>query len=180
MNPALVGDEVALQAAYVDRIKHFVTLYDRIVDSGFDTRMPIVPKTARKILPTPEGKRVSGRFFMGDGCHRLACLMALGYETLPPDYMRVKCYRTLTPRDGTVDLAHTVPIAPEDYFALLSKRYAAPHRFEEGSELILYLEQNAPQLLDEVLSVIRADRMMEPDGLGIAQLDSEKQAMEGS
>jgi hypothetical protein len=79
-----------------------------------------------------------------------------------------------------VDLAHTVPIAPEDYFALLSKRYAAPHRFEEGVELISYLEQAAPELLDEVLSVIRADRMMDLDGLGTSQLDSEKQAMEGS
>jgi hypothetical protein len=160
MEPQLMGDEMALRAGFMDGIKRFIGLYEDITRRGFDTTTPIVPKTGQRILPTKQGKRVSGKFFMGNGCHRLACLKVLGYRKLPVDYIRVQCYRTLAPRDGTVELVHSVPIDPEKYFAFLSSRYSAPHCFERGEELIEYLEGEKPHLLDEVLSVIRGDRMM--------------------
>jgi len=160
MKPQLLGAETVLRRKFADRIRSFIGLYSTMVEFGFDKTMPIVPKTGLRILPTKEGKKISGKFFMGDGCHRLACLMALGYDTLPIDYIRVQCFQTLTPRDGTVELVHSVPIDPKKYFAFLASRYSAPYCFERGEEFVEYIKREKPNLLDEVLSAIRGDRMM--------------------
>ncbi len=85
--------------------------------------------------------------------------MALGYKSIPTNYIRVKCFSKLVPRDGTVELVHTVPINPKTYFSFLSDQYAAPHKFESKEELIDYIKREKKHMLEEVQSVICGDGM---------------------
>jgi len=159
------GDEVQLKAAFAHKIKDFIALYSNIAEFGFDKSKPIVPKTGVKILPTRQGKKVSGKWFMGDGSHRLACLMALGYKTLPPDYIHVKCFPELSPVDGTAPLLHTASVDSQAYIEFLSLRYSSPYLFTSEAQLLHYIGEQKPEILDEVLSVIRLDKMALADGI---------------
>jgi hypothetical protein len=160
----LLGDAAALDGEFANRVRRAARLYDSVAAQGFSARHPIILKTAERLLPPtadklapPTGKRVSGRYFLADGCHRLALLMALGYAELPRGYFRVKCFRSFSPFDSTSLLTSSLAIEPAAYFAFLSSFYCAPHVFEDGADLVRYIQQRKPQLLDEVLSVIRVD-----------------------
>ena len=91
----------AIEQAFVRRVKKSATLFDQIEKCGFDEKFPIVPCTAEIILPTITEKILSNKYYMGDGCHRLACLMSMGYMKLPKKFCRVKCYREFVPLDNT-------------------------------------------------------------------------------
>lgn len=160
----LLGDVPALEAEFVTRVHRVARLYESVVEHGFDPQFPIILKTAERLLPPtadklgpPTGKVVSARYFLADGCHRLALLMAMGCSVLPATYFRVKCFREFSPFDSTSLLARRLPIEPAAYFAFLSSAYCAPQVFEDGASFIRYIRERKPQLLAEVLSVIRVD-----------------------
>jgi hypothetical protein len=162
--PELLGDQSALDAAFTERVGRAAALYESVATDGFCARHPIILKTAERLLPptaargaAPTGKRVATRYFLADGCHRLALLMALGYRELPPQLFRVKCFRTFSPFDSTSLLARSLPIEPAAYFRFLSRRYCAPQVFEDVAGLLRHVRVHRPELLDEARSVIRAD-----------------------
>jgi hypothetical protein len=158
------GHPQALERAFVARLRSAVDLYEKVTSLGFSQKFPIVLKTAERLLPPtadklapPTGKFVSAQYFMADGCHRLALLMALGYRTLPAGYFRVKCFKEFSPFDSTSLLAQTLPISPPDYFTFLSSKYCAPLVFRQRDSFLEHVRQNRPEALAEVLSVIRVD-----------------------
>ena len=99
--PKLTGNDEGIRSAYSDRLTCAAKLYDSIEKHGFDPASPIITKTGETILPTTTGITTGARYYMGDGCHRLACLLALGYEKIPCDWARVKCFRYYQPLDNT-------------------------------------------------------------------------------
>lgn len=101
----LLANEQALHAAFEQRVFASAKIYDSIVENGFDSTRPIIPYTAENIIAIGEGKVASTQYFMGDGCHRLACLLSMGFTELPPNYLRVKCFHTYKPFDNTSLLA---------------------------------------------------------------------------
>lgn len=160
----LLGDAAALDAAFVDRIRRAARLYESVMRHGFAIEYPVILKTAERLLPPtadrtapPTGKQIARRYFLADGCHRLALLMTMGYTVLPPGYFRVKRLRAFSPFDSTNLLVRRLPIAPPDYFAFLSSYYCAPHVFEQRGDFIAYIRAYRPELLEEALSVVRAD-----------------------
>lgn len=98
------------EAAFEQRVTRTAELYERIARDGFDPNHPIVPYTAERLLPTASGEVLTQRFYLGDGCHRLAILMSLGHSELPREWVRVKCFRRLRPLDNTAVLAPYVPV----------------------------------------------------------------------
>lgn len=162
--PHLLSNIEALDAKFISRICKSVALYDSIMEHGFTQQHPIILKTAERLLPPtsdrlgpPTGKFVSARYFMADGCHRLALLMAMGYTTLPTGYFRIKCFREFSPFDSTSLLARALPIGPAAYFAFLSSNYCAPQIFEDKDSFLGYIKKKKPEFMPEVLSVIRVD-----------------------
>jgi hypothetical protein len=160
----LRGDPVATEATFAERVRRSVALYESMAARGFDGSAPIILKTAAQLLPPttnrrgpPTGKRVSERYFLADGCHRLALLMFLGHTVLPAGSFRVKRFKTFSPFDSTSLLAGSLPIEPGAYFAFLSSRYCTPRIFEDGRELLEYILLERPTYLEEVLSLIRVD-----------------------
>jgi hypothetical protein len=158
------GNPEAVEAAFVDRVRDAASLYENVMACGLEPRYPIILKTAETLRsPTadrtagPTGKKVSGQYFLADGCHRLALMMSIGHTRLPAECYRVKCYREFSPFDSTSLLARALPIEPDKYFAFLSMRYCAPERFVEGADLMRFIREQRPQYVSEVLSIIRVD-----------------------
>ncbi len=67
------------------------------------------------------GKRLGAKYFLADGCHRVALLMALGHQNLPAEYFRVKHYQEFSPFDSTVLLARRVVQDASEYYCFLSQ-----------------------------------------------------------
>jgi hypothetical protein len=163
-NKRLRGNAAALDQDLHKRIGRVAALYESVQKDGFSSRFPITLKTARHILPPttdrggpPTGKQVSAKYFLADGCHRLALLMTLGYQKLPASYFRVKCYQEFSPFDSTSLLARRLMPEPSAYFAFLSTYYTAPVVLTNRNDFLGYIRNCKPAFLEEVLSVIRAD-----------------------
>ncbi len=160
----LLGDAAALDAAFADRVRRAARLYESVAQRGFDRAFPILLKTAERLLPPtadklapPTGKLISARYFLADGCHRLALLMAMGQTVLPAGYFRVKCFREFSPFDSTSLLARSLGVAPSAYFAFLSSYYCTPWVFDSRDDFLNDIKERRPHLLEEVLSVMRVD-----------------------
>lgn len=163
-NKHLRGKPTALDQDFHKRIGRVVALYESVQKDGFSSRFPITLKTAKRILPPttdrggpPTGKQVRAKYFLADGCHRLALLMMLGYQMLPASYFRVQCYREFSPFDSTGLLARRLLPEPSAYFGFLSTYYTAPVVLTNRSDFLDYVRSCKPEFLEEVLSVIRAD-----------------------
>jgi hypothetical protein len=162
--PYLLDDHDRLWGQFVNQIRVAAALHESLEKRGFDEQDPIVLRTAEKLLPPtaarlapPTGKLVSDRYFMADGCHRLAWLMSKGYTVLPSAFFRIQCFREFSPFDSTSLLARSLPIAPSEYYAFLSSRYCRPFVFEDRDGFLEHIRQHRPDVLDEVLSVMRVD-----------------------
>lgn len=163
-SPYLQGKDDLLQSGFEDQIRRAVALYEDVMERGFDPKHPIVLRTAERLHPPtadrsapPTGKVVSARIFMADGCHRLALLMNMGYTALPANFFRVQCFRDFSPFDSTSLLAQSLPIDPAAYFAFLSTYYCAPNSFEDRDLFLRWIEENRPEQMVEVETVIRVD-----------------------
>jgi hypothetical protein len=162
--PYLLDDPDSLWIRFVNRIRKAVALFEDMLKNGYDERTPIILKTAEHLLPPtgdrrepPTGKFISDRYFMADGCHRLAFLMMMGITVLPADHFRVKCFREFSPFDSTSLLAGSLPITPKEYFTFLSSRYCHPAIFESGDSFFGYIRDHRPELVDELLSIVQVD-----------------------
>lgn len=162
--PHLLDDPDGLWYRFANKIRKTVDLHTSMMKHGYDERYPIVLKTAEHLLPPkadrrkpPTGKKISDRYFMADGCHRLAFLMMMGYTILPAKYFRVKCFREFSPFDSTSLLARSLPITPAEYFAFLSSRYCRPFIYENRESFLRHIMEHRPELVDELLSIIRVD-----------------------
>ena len=162
--PNLRGNVEVLSLEFINRIRKSAALYESVLQRGYKPQFPITLKTAEHLLPPtadklspPTGKLVSGCYFLADGCHRLALLMAMGYTVLPADYFQVKCFKEFSPFDSTSVLARSLPIDPSAYFAFLSSKYSASLVFKDRDSFLGYIRENKLELLPEVLSIIRVD-----------------------
>ena len=157
------GNVAALDLDFSNRIRRAVALYESVQKDGFSTRYPITLKTAKRLLPPttvrgglPTGKQVTAKYFLADGCHRLAILMMLDYQVLPPRFFRVKYFQEFSPFDSTSLLARRLA-KPAEYFSFLSSYYTPPVILTDRDQFVSYIEKRKPNFLDEVMAVIRAD-----------------------
>ncbi len=153
-----------LEWRFLMRLDRAISLYKSVQMNGFSKRYPIVLKTAKHVLPPTTkrggpstGKQVGAKYFLADGCHRLALLMALGFKVLPAGYFRVKYYQEFSPFDSTSLLARLLLTEPAPYFRFLSTYYTAPVVLTNRNDFLSYVANHNPVLLDEVRSVIRTD-----------------------
>ena len=113
--PEVLRDEASFDAAWRARLRAAARLADSFAEHGFDERRPITLWAGVRVLPAvPTGRRVDRDLFAGDGCHRLALLLASGHDHLLPGQARVRRFRTFTPPDTTPGLAARLGVAPED------------------------------------------------------------------
>lgn len=165
----LLQDGSLLQKAFAERVRRSAALFESVQTAGYRKDAPIILKTGENLLPPsgyrgcPSGKIVSGRYFLADGCHRLALLMWLGLTVLPADYCKVLCFREFSPFDSTALLVRSGVVPATRYFKFLSRRYSAPHIFHDALGFVTFIRNCRPHLLEEVKSILRADGYWEDE-----------------
>jgi len=142
---------------YAEEVRRALDIFESIEQRGFDRKFPIEVRITDRLQPATTGKQVAARYILGDGSHRLACLMLLGYSTLPKDHYRIRWYRRLLPSDATWLLTREQLIPAEDYFAFLSAVYGSPHICRDRETFLRDVRERIPNRLDEVRTVLHAD-----------------------
>ncbi len=121
--PHLLGDRLAFDDAWAERLRANARLRDSFERDGFKADHPITLYAGRRVLPTATGKLVTRDLYAGDGCHRLALLMSAGQEALLPGQYRVKRFNALQPSDRTAELLETLRLGPDRYRSFLELGY---------------------------------------------------------
>ena len=113
--PELLADPARLELAFAQRVDASAALIASIAARGFDPAHPVTLHLAELVVGPAADRLSDRRWFAGDGNHRLACLMSLGFEELPPSYVRVIRFNRYRPRDNTALLAPhlTIDWSPE-------------------------------------------------------------------
>jgi hypothetical protein len=120
---SLVGREHAIEEAFAARVARTVELYRSFLAEGYDHGRPLSLRTGLVVTRTATGKRVPGRLFAGDGCHRLALLRLHGERVLKPRSYRVRLRWVHRPVDHTHSLLRAAPTSRADYVEFLSLAY---------------------------------------------------------
>jgi hypothetical protein len=162
--PRDAATEARRQAAYRQRLLDAASLYRSVRERGFDgARYPLLLRSAPAGAATATGKRVLRRLYAGDGCHRLALLLHLGYRSIPPEWYRVR--RVAAPLDNTAPLLGPLRVTPPAYYRFLALGYGGasgdgppPGPLPGDREALLrHVAAHAPERLDELRQVLAVD-----------------------
>ena len=154
--PSLFNNKENLIFAFKNRLRKSTELYLRFQKMGFDSQNPITLHSGEVILPTSTGKRINMRYYAGDGCHRIALLKLAGYEYLPDETYRIRCFCKLSPIDNTYLLIRPLSIDRRNYFRFLSCGYS-DKSFKSKELLVEHVRNNDPMKLNELKSIIEKD-----------------------
>lgn len=152
--PELYDAHDRLREMFGDLVRRSVRLYESVSTDGFDTSRPISLQSGLSV-EHERGVSVDAKYYAGDGCHRIACLWALGFENLPKEYYRVEVYRVCRPLDVTAQLMGVLPNGRQRYWRYLAAYYCDGHDAGDASAVIEYVKRHKPDRVAEVESVIR-------------------------
>jgi hypothetical protein len=152
------ADERRRLEAFRQRVLGAAELWRSFKAVGFDPRHPVTLRIAAPGATTPTGKVVRRRFHAGDGCHRLALLVAAGESTLPPAWYRVRSDPMPSLFDNTSVLIGSLGLDREAYYAFLARGYGYLDGAASGREAIVrHVETHAPDRLPELRQVLAVD-----------------------
>jgi hypothetical protein len=149
------ADEQRRLAAFRQRVLDAAALWRSFRAVGFHPRYPVTLRVAAPGAATATGKVVRRRLHAGDGCHRIALLVAAGERELPPACYRVRSDPLGALVDNTGALIGPLGLGREAYYAFLARGYGAP---AAGREAILgHVRAHTPDRLAELEQVLAAD-----------------------
>jgi hypothetical protein len=154
--PELYHDEQQIRARLAMRVQNLKKLWESISSRGFDAAHPIRLRGGESIMEV-NGKSVSGPYFAGDGCHRIACLIVMGKEYLEPEEYEVALSTKFQPLDNTAILLDKLPVTRQDYLSFISRGYCGNQSFASENDILADLEKHNPGRLDELKSILRHD-----------------------
>jgi len=122
--PRDAADERRRLTAFRERVRRSAELLASFRARGFDQRFPVLLRTSAPGSLTATGKAVPRPLYAGDGCHRLALLLAAGHRRLEPAWYRVRRDPLAAPIDNTHPLLGPLRIGTAEYHRFLSLGYA--------------------------------------------------------
>jgi hypothetical protein len=157
-HPDLLESESILENSFHNQLRKARRLFSSFTRNGYDAKRPLMIKTAVDIVPTETGKELSQKYFVGDGCHRLALLLSAGERSLSPRYFRIRGYESLLPVDNTQPLIAALGLRASDYFGFYSLRFTRGEpSFRSREALLAHVERHHPAELAETERIIAAD-----------------------
>jgi len=150
------ADDQLRLAAFRRRVLDAVGLWRSFKAAGFDPRYPVTLRTATPGAATPTGKVVRRPFHAGDGCHRLALLVAAGAQTLAPAWYRVRSDPVSSLIDNTSVLIGSLGLGSAAYYAFLARGYGAPPSADRAA-IVDHVRAHAPDRLAELEQVMAVD-----------------------
>jgi hypothetical protein len=152
-----LADERRRLAVFRQRVLGAAELWRSFKAVGYDPRHPVTLRVAAPGAATPTGKVVRRRFHAGDGCHRLALLVAAGEPTLPPAWYRVRTDPMRSLIDNTSVLIGSLGLDREAYYGFLARGYGDGGRAGGREAIVRHVEANAPDRLAELRQVLAVD-----------------------
>jgi hypothetical protein len=157
--PRAQADEQRQLAAFHRRVLGAAELWRSFKRRGFDPRHPVTLRIAVPDAATPTGKVVRRRFHAGDGCHRLALLVAAGEPTLAPDWYQVRTDPMRSLIDNTSTLIDALGLGREEYYRFIARGYGVDPTGDRD-KLVRQVETHAPERLSELRQVLAADEQV--------------------
>lgn len=155
-SPEIYHDGNQVRQRFAIRVEKTKRLWESISLNGFDSAHQIKLRSGKSILEV-NGKSVSGPFFAGDGCHRIACLLVMGKKYLEPKEYEVALWPKFQPLDNTALLIDKLPITVSDYLTFISRGYCEGQTLATANEAVAYLEKHDPDRLTELKSILEHD-----------------------
>jgi hypothetical protein len=155
-NPAHSHDENHFREHFRKRVRNVQELWKSMSTKGFDYSHPIRLKSG-EVIREVNGKSFETRFYAGDGCHRIACLLIMGKEVLEPKEYEVIISQEFSPLDNTAVLLDKLSISMSDYLSFISQGYCGGHKIESAEQALAYVERLCPNRLEELKNVFRYD-----------------------
>ena len=145
-------------AAFRERVRRSAALLASFRRRGFDPRYPVSLRTAAPGTLTASGKLVPRPLYLGDGCHRLALLLAAGHSRLEPAWYRVRTDPLVAPIDNTRTLLGPLRVGPEEYYRFLSLGYdGVGGELGDRASLLRHVAAHRPDRLAELERVLEID-----------------------
>lgn len=155
--PWVAADQKLLRGSFDERVRASYVLWTAFRRTGFDPRYPVTLRTADPTARTEQGARVERDLYVGDGCHRLALLLANDERVLPPELYRVDRSPLRRLLDNTAVLMPALGLDEQRYAEYLSMGYADEPRHDLAS-LCEDVQRHRPEQLTELLDLISRDR----------------------
>jgi hypothetical protein len=153
-------DRAVLLDHYDQRLRRSHALWVSFLEHGFDARHPVTLRRAHPEAHSESGLHIDRLIHLGDGCHRLALLLASGERLLPPENYRIDRRPQRVVLDNTTLLVRALRLEEKRYARFLSLHYAdGPH--DDLDSLIQHVRDRRPAALAELCSVIGQHRIPE-------------------
>ncbi len=153
--PAVLAEQRRLHSAFEDRVRRTAALWESYRQRGFDPRFPIILRVPGR--STSFGtKAVRRSYYVGDGCHRLAMLLADGRTHLPRSWHRLDLVPLSTVLDNTSMLLPHLAVSDEEYCSFVSQGYLE-HEVGDVGALIDAVARTSPSMSEELVRVLSAD-----------------------
>jgi hypothetical protein len=154
--PEYYDDDTHIREPLYLRIRKTQELWKSMSSKGFDHTQPIKLRSGELVHSINE-KTFKTRFYAGDGCHRIACLLVMGREWLEPEEFIVALGKELHPRDNTAILLDKLPISMSDYLSFISRGYCGGCALVSPDEALAYVKVHSTDRLTELKNVFRHD-----------------------
>jgi hypothetical protein len=147
---------------YADRVQQAIALVDRWDTAGYVADSPIQVWEVARPHATATGKVVPRRYYMGDGCHRLALLHLDGVRHLEPHHLRIRSVSRFTPRDNTAVMLSNSVIGEDAYLAFLSRGYGVEPPAVSRKDLLDRVDEGSRAEVEQVIRVDDLYRLPAP------------------
>lgn len=149
--------EADLEAAFRRRVVQTANLLGSFSARGFDARYPVTLRTAGAgPVTTSTGKRLTGRLYASDGCHRLALLRMAGETVLRPEWYQVRTDPRWAPPDNTGALIPVLGISRAEHLAFVASGYTTA-AVGDAAALLAHLAETGPAAAAEVAGLLALD-----------------------
>lgn len=159
--PGIAADDRRFEEEFASRVAKTIALWRSFTAHGFDERHPITLRRPGPRTRLPIGKPVERERYLGDGCHRLAMMVAAGSQVVPAGRYRVEPVAVPEVLDNTAVLLPLLRPDEERYARFIAWGYDVPAA-ATVADVLDAIRQRHPERLSEASAVVAADGFLAP------------------
>jgi hypothetical protein len=159
--PGIAADDRRFEAEFAARVSRTIALWRSFTEHGFDERHPITLRRPGPRTRLPIGKPVERQRYLGDGCHRIAMMVAAGSRVVPAGRYRVEPVAVPEVLDNTSLLLPLLAPSEERYARFIAWGYDVPVAGTVADVLDAIRHRN-PERFSEASAVVAADGYFAP------------------
>jgi hypothetical protein len=159
--PGVAADDRRFDTEFAARVSRTIALWRSFRAHGFDQRHPITLRRPGPRTRLPDGKPVQRERYLGDGCHRLAMMVASGSRVVPAGRYRIEPVAVPEVLDNTSLLLPLLQPSEERYARFIAWGYEVPPA-DAVADVLDAIRQRRPARFGEASAVVAADGYLTP------------------